>query len=119
MQPTDTTGAAPPLKKRSRLIAWLLLAFAFFLAPVAWIVFVFRTGPAWWLAYQGNGELGKSADRWNDCFLAVAVLLAVIATILLGSSWWKKIVYPILAAVGIAVAFWISSFVIIGLTHGY
>src|SRR3954471_22105975 len=113
MQPNDTIPAAPPSvgKERFRLVAWTMFAFAFFLTPVAWNIFIPHPGL--------GGELGRSADVRTSGFLAVGVLLGAIGAMLLGSTSGKKIVYPMLAAVGIAVAFFISNFVIIRLTRDY
>jgi len=90
------------------------MAAAFALAPITSIVCVCCAGPIWRFDNFVDG-LTKT-EQWNMAFLIAALLLAVIAAVMLGSSWWKRIVYPMFAALGIIVAFPFFAFAIIGTT---
>jgi hypothetical protein len=72
-----------------------------------------RCGPSWWYAYSNGGAVGRAADRLNTILFVVAAVLCMSAPFFTKASLSRKCLLSVLAVVSTAVAFYLSSFLVL------
>ncbi len=101
------------LTASSNRFGWLLFAVAILLAPGSRAVWMIMVGPFWWYAYQGDGVIGRSADRVVDLSFVLALVVGIASPFVTPIRLRRKLVFSGLAAIGVFVAFYLSAFLVL------
>ena len=97
----------------SKHFGWLLFAVAVLLAPISRALWMAMVGPSWWYAYDGDGVIGRSADRIVDWSFYLALVVAIAAPFVTPIRLRRKFLFASLAAVGVFVAFYLATFMVL------
>ena len=72
-----------------------------------------RCGPSWWYAYYNGGAVGRAADRLNTILFVVATVVCMTAPFFTKAAFRRKCLISIVSIVVVAVAFYLSSFLVL------
>jgi hypothetical protein len=107
------------LSRKTSWIAWIIFAVGIVFGPFAWIVWLGRVGPSWWMAYHNGGEVGHAADRLREILCDAGMLLCMIAPFFCGATLRRKFLFSILGGVAGFVAGLGSGFVMMYFVVGF
>ena len=91
---------------KSSRIAWILFGVGISLVLGGFVVWTSLTGVSWWMS--PNKAL---ADRVLWGFVAVASLVCVIAPLFSAARLSRRLLFSVLAALAVAVAYYVCGFI--------
>jgi len=91
---------------KSSLVAWPLFGVGISLVLAGFVVWTALTGVSWWTS--PNKAL---ADRILWRFVAGAFLVCVTAPLLSAAPLWRRLLFSVLAAVAVAIAYYACGFI--------
>jgi len=75
---------------------------------LAWIVWLGRVGPSWWMAYHNGGGVGHAADRVRELLCNAGALICMIAPFFNAAALRRKLLFSFLGGVAGFVAGYVS-----------